>query len=760
MTVESAINRAGPFDVAIVPAVFPRPFLALDASHVRVIRDRGGVEADLTTGISHAGIGAVSGSVTVSEGLEPGDRVTILRAVPNVQRSDYSAQGRVAATQVEADLDNLQMQIQDIRELQGRALTLPASGDIDGVAAISAALAAPGHAAAAQTAAAAAASAATAAANAAAQVGSITFASVATLQASTTPLPLGAMIVTRAEGWAFEVVASGGHRMTAGGAHLRAVWRGNGGDLLAAGVDLTGATSASAILSAYLTARAGQTAIIPAGTYLITATVDIPGGTNVQMAGCTFDLSSLTTGAASFRSVGSQDAAVAMSAQPTKGQSNIYLASTAGMVSGDVLRVTSDAIFDPDRTGMKIGELARIKEVFSDRVVLHSPLMDDYTVGANGRVHKITPVRGVTISGPALFEGADRTNCKGIWIEKAIDCRVSSLRFRRFDDRALWLQDCDNLTGENLTFEDFDAPSTGYGISCIDATQHCRFTNIHGRRVRHLFATNNTSASNGIPRRIVLDGFSVDASALAEGGTGGDALDTHAASEDIHFWNGTIRNATGCGINMEGAGGSVRNVHVLRAATHGIYAANFSARAGRIEITDCVAEDCGQSGVRVSAGGNQSWAAVTIRATIARAGAFPIHVAGSEAKLALTIDATIQDSGGSPMLYVMNGRDGHVRVRSKGQTDAAGAVYLCRLRDCIGVTADVQGRMNNSNPASRGLLIDKTAGGTMRNVMAIVNLRNEQAAGTGVEVGAGGTNIVIAATRVIDNFATAITGAA
>ncbi|WP_265499920.1 hypothetical protein [Paracoccus beibuensis] len=57
MTVESATNKAGPFEVAASFGTFPRNFLAQDETHVRVIRVRGGEETDLTSGVGHTGIG-------------------------------------------------------------------------------------------------------------------------------------------------------------------------------------------------------------------------------------------------------------------------------------------------------------------------------------------------------------------------------------------------------------------------------------------------------------------------------------------------------------------------------------------------------------------------------------------------------------------------------------------------------------------------------------------------------------------------------
>lgn len=146
MTVESSINRSGPFIASGTTGVFPRNFLVFDPAHVRVVRVRGGVEADITTGISHSGLGSASGTVTLTAEIQAGDRITLLRKMPHVQRSDYSAQSSVPTDQVELDLDLIQMQVQDLAERQNRSLMLPVDTTQTGEEAMRAALAAPAYA--------------------------------------------------------------------------------------------------------------------------------------------------------------------------------------------------------------------------------------------------------------------------------------------------------------------------------------------------------------------------------------------------------------------------------------------------------------------------------------------------------------------------------------------------------------------------------------------------------------------------------------
>lgn len=143
MTVESRKNKSGPFNVSGTSGTYPREFLVLNESHVRVIRVRDGVEADLTVGIGHTGIGSAFGTVVISAGIASGDKIYLLRSVPALQLTDYNAQGRVRTDQVENDFDLTMMAVQDIAEEQSRALRLPVSAELSGEEALRAAIDAP-----------------------------------------------------------------------------------------------------------------------------------------------------------------------------------------------------------------------------------------------------------------------------------------------------------------------------------------------------------------------------------------------------------------------------------------------------------------------------------------------------------------------------------------------------------------------------------------------------------------------------------------
>lgn len=226
MTVESDKNKSGPFNVTGPSGTFPRDFLVIDEDDLRVIRVRDGVETDLTTGVGHTGIGSPDGTVVVSSGIAAGDQVYLLRAVPNLQRSDYNSQGRVRTEQVEVDLDRATMQIQDLAERQSRSLMVPVSSELSGEEAMQAVLDAPRYAGDALAAAGQAASYAAqagAAADRVAEWGPAILSSRAALVASSDPFAPGSVMMVRREALSYQVApasATDHHMTTAGGVKL------------------------------------------------------------------------------------------------------------------------------------------------------------------------------------------------------------------------------------------------------------------------------------------------------------------------------------------------------------------------------------------------------------------------------------------------------------------------------------------------------------------------------------------------------------
>ena len=74
---------------------------------------------------------AQNGSITLTNAVPTGANLTILRSVPYEQLSVYPDNTLLNPNQIESDLDNLEMQIQQVNELAGRALIMPEGTSVD-----------------------------------------------------------------------------------------------------------------------------------------------------------------------------------------------------------------------------------------------------------------------------------------------------------------------------------------------------------------------------------------------------------------------------------------------------------------------------------------------------------------------------------------------------------------------------------------------------------------------------------------------------
>lgn len=133
MTVLTTTAKAGPYAGAGTTGPFTVPFRFLDASHLRVIKNVAGIESVLvlTTDYTVSGVGASSGSVTLTAALPVGQTLTVVRNVPATQDADYVPGDAFPAESHEEALDKLTMLVQQNVEELNRAAKLPASSTTD-----------------------------------------------------------------------------------------------------------------------------------------------------------------------------------------------------------------------------------------------------------------------------------------------------------------------------------------------------------------------------------------------------------------------------------------------------------------------------------------------------------------------------------------------------------------------------------------------------------------------------------------------------
>lgn len=136
MTVSTSTSISGPYAGAGATGPFPVTFYFLDNSHLQVIKTtNSGSEVPLSLGSDYTVSGAGNpsgGSVSTSVAVAAGEKLTILRQVPLTQDTDYTQSDSFPAESHERALDKLTMEVQQVSELAGRSLTLPASEEISG----------------------------------------------------------------------------------------------------------------------------------------------------------------------------------------------------------------------------------------------------------------------------------------------------------------------------------------------------------------------------------------------------------------------------------------------------------------------------------------------------------------------------------------------------------------------------------------------------------------------------------------------------
>lgn len=188
MTVASATAKSGPYNGNGSQTVFAYGFKVFANTELRVIRtSAAGVETTLTltTDYTVSGVGAdAGGNVTTTVAPATGEKITILRNVPFTQTTDLRNQGGFFPEVHERVFDRLAMQIQQIKEVTDRAVTVGASTGLTGDSVYAAIEASEDAAAASATAAAGSATAAAGSASAASASASAAAASAAEVAAN------------------------------------------------------------------------------------------------------------------------------------------------------------------------------------------------------------------------------------------------------------------------------------------------------------------------------------------------------------------------------------------------------------------------------------------------------------------------------------------------------------------------------------------------------------------------------------------------
>jgi hypothetical protein len=360
-------------------------------------------------------------------------------------------------------------------------------------------------------------------------------------------------------------------------------------DYGAKGDGITDDTQAIKNAIAAAVAAAPATLVFPTAVYKCTDTLGDYFGSNVTLdgQGSTLDFSTVATSpAVTFLSFsGTIATGVSLTSNAASAQKTLAVVSSTFAV-GDFVKIKSTTVWDSGRTSSTYGELNFIQSIpDAASVVVTNDLMSTYTTAASATIAKITPVRNINIRNIKLQGPSGNDNHKGIVITNGINCTIDGIQSYDMDAIHVQLFDSTFCRVLNSYFQESNSASTGYGTSFADATQDCSAENNVYTDVRHSLSTNN-SAAGGITRRILFANNIVTDSALATGGSGGDAIDTHAGAEDISIIGNIVNSSSGSGINAECRSATISDNSISFTQDNGITHQNYTDLTGWTNISN------------------------------------------------------------------------------------------------------------------------------------------------------------------------------
>ena len=354
---------------------------------------------------------------------------------------------------------------------------------------------------------------------------------------------------------------------------------------------------------------------IGGGIYNLTAPLYGRDGQTITLAAdAVLSWASASAGAAGIVVAGTASASVALTADAAAGATEIDLATVSGIEQGSMLRIWSEATMDEGRTDSWIGEIVFVESVAGSTVTLQRGLDMAYATADGARAEVITPAEDFRLIGGKLVgPSASDNQSVGLLLYRAVDCCADGVVFERFDSAHFRARDAVRCYPRHCTMSGVVTNTTGYAISMMDATQDSYALECRVVDCRHAFTTNNTAAYGGIPRRVGMIGGLVNYTEPASlgAGTGGDALDTHAAALDVLFRGVTVDGATGQGVNIECPTATVEACLINGPASHGIGVHNEATTKGRVRLRNNVVRWAGRDGsgtvgdgIKISSGNN------------------------------------------------------------------------------------------------------------------------------------------------------------
>lgn len=484
------------------------------------------------------------------------------------------------------------------------------------------------------------------------------------------------------------------------------------------GADLSGATdSRNAIQYAVNSIAAGSIIDCMGVTLRIDSTVD--GKSNLEIRNGAFDFSNAADDDYLFYVSGSQGTTRDLTANISENGTSVTVADSGDFSAGQYVLIGSSDVFDASSTGSLVGEINIAASADAGTITLESGAKQGYLTADTAGIVPLTMIENFTLRNiTATGQNDDDNDQWAVSVRYGKKILIVDSKFFGFSERAVALFDVVESTVSRCWFESAHDSGTAYGVSVINGAQDIIISNCHFKDVRHAFTTNNYSATWGIPRRIKFIGNTVINSAPALGGSGGDAVDTHSAAEDIEIINNTIMGPSSQGINVECAKAIISGNSIHSTVSVGIAFHNESDRAGSVIVSNNFVRQTGGNGIQVIQG---------IRGTTAIMNYVSItgNVVSSPTGYGIGVDATngenlnVSISGNSIYapsthgIYVSEVRG----VAITGNSVRSPGTNGIRLNDSI--NAAITGNVVNSEDASDPLIyLTNTASGNVNSTVS------------------------------------------
>lgn len=363
---------------------------------------------------------------------------------------------------------------------------------------------------------------------------------------------------------------------------------------------------------AEVAARGGGVLHILPGTYTFSSlnSIALPDGVDVWGYGAVLNFSAASGYATRVATTGSIGSNVTLSANAAAGASTVQLSSVAGIVVGDVLRLSSDDLVPladiGGSTTQKIGEWIVVKAISGSTITIEGYLQASYLTADNAVVAKLagkrTTVRGLRVIGRGI-SGADTSTLEiGIGASYGRDVTVRDCQIEYCDYNGIRLDQCfgglveNNTTIHGLRASPAHTSVIQYGIVILGTASGLTIRNNRCHSAKHgvVFSEN---PQPGVARDVLVDGNSIF-------GTWAAGIATHESNDRCFIHNNRVFGSQR-GIDIRVANCSIKGNHLFGSATpasldEGIY--------GQENVRDC--EIAGNTvigwrfGIRVVNGGS------------------------------------------------------------------------------------------------------------------------------------------------------------